>query len=141
MDFANASFDRILAVECIFHFASRKLFFEQVRRLLCPGGNLTITDFLQPVGAPPGQFDTPEQSFWGPYSAIDLQGYQDLADQVGLVMTHSQDITPNIRPSYHFFGQLLGRHFPEAAEASLTTTILLDLGALTYYTLRFDLPS
>lgn len=135
MDFAENSFDRILAIECIFHFASRQKFFEHVGRMLRPGGNLTMTDFLQPNGRP--QLNIADPSFWGPYSAIDLPTYEELAAEVGLVVTHCQDISRNVRPSYHYFGQTLGQHFPEAIEACRNSLLMMDLGCLKYCTLRF----
>lgn len=138
MDFADASFDRILAIECIFHFPSRLAFFEHAQRALRPGGNLTLTDFLQPEGAPQGLFDNTDANFWGPYTSIDLQAYRELADQVGLVLTHHQDISPHVRPTYHFFGKILGRHFPEAEEATRIGQFIMDVGGVGYWTLRFD---
>ena len=39
------SFDRILAVECIFHFPSRQKFLNEAARLLKPGGKLVLSDF------------------------------------------------------------------------------------------------
>jgi ubiquinone/menaquinone biosynthesis C-methylase UbiE len=138
MTFAETSFDRILAVECIFHFPSRKRFFEHVGRLLRPGGNLTMTDFLLPEGSPLGHFDDAENPLWGQCTAIDLQGYQALADEVGLVMTHIQDISPFVRPTYHFFGKILGQHFPQAQEATEIGQFLMDAGGIGYCTLRFD---
>lgn len=138
MDFPDRSFDRVLAVECIFHFPSRRAFFEHVRRVLRPGGNLTLTDFLQPDGAPPALFDTGDDPLWGSHTAIGLPGYRQLAEEVGLVLTHAADITRNVRPTYHWFGQLLGRHFPVVHEAIASSQLIVDCGGLCYCTLRFD---
>ena len=56
MPFPDASFDRVLAIECIFHFPSRLAFFEHARRVLRPGGCMTMTDFLLPDEAAPALF-------------------------------------------------------------------------------------
>lgn len=140
MSFPENAFDRVLAVECIFHFPSRLTFFEHVRRVLRPGGNLTLTDFLQPVGTPAGLWDSDNQPLWGSQTAIDLEDYKELAAQTGLEMTHAEDISRHVRPSYHWFGQLLGKHFPEAEKAANDSRLVMDLGGLAYCTLRFDRP-
>src|SRR5439155_10489956 len=46
LPFADASFDRVLCVEAIFHFAGRDLFLAEVRRVLRPGGRLVLSDFV-----------------------------------------------------------------------------------------------
>lgn len=138
MTFQAASFDRVLAVECIFHFPSRAAFFEHVTRVLRPGGNLTITDFLQPDGTPPAQFDDDQDFLWGPHTAIDIQDYRELAERFGMTLVHVQDITHHIRPSYRFYGQLLEPHLPGALESTRTTQFFMDAGAFGYCTLRFD---
>src|SRR5438034_5931485 len=38
LPFPDASFDRVLAVECIFHFPSRLRFLKEAARVLKPGG-------------------------------------------------------------------------------------------------------
>lgn len=44
LPFGAASFDRVLCVEAIFHFASRERFLQEAARVLAPGGMLVITD-------------------------------------------------------------------------------------------------
>ncbi len=139
MHFPPRSFDRVLAVECIFHFPSRKTFFGHVARVLRPGGNLTLTDFLQPEGAPAAHFDATDDPLWGSHTAIGLQAYRELGEEVGLVLTHAHDISRHVRPTYHWFGQLLGRHYPEAEAVLKESQLIMDLGGLGYCTLRFDL--
>jgi ubiquinone/menaquinone biosynthesis C-methylase UbiE len=138
MDFPEDSFDRVLAVECIFHFPSREAFFSHVGRILRPGGNLTLSDFLQPEGTPPGLWDDHDHALWGSHTAVDLQDYRDLAARAGLELTHAQDISLNVRPTYHWFGKLLGKHFPEAEKATIDSRFVMDVGGLGYCTLRFD---
>ena len=138
MPFPDRSFDRVLAVECIFHFPSRADFFGHAARVLRPGGNLTLSDFLQPAEAPPGLFDTCDDPLWGSHCAIDVEAYRKLGAEVGLELTHAADISRHVRPTYHWFGQLLGRHFPAVIELTNTSAFIMDAGGLGYCTLRFD---
>lgn len=42
--FGDAAFDGLISVEAAFHFRSRRSFFEEARRVLRPGGVLTMSD-------------------------------------------------------------------------------------------------
>ncbi|MFN8607675.1 MAG: class I SAM-dependent methyltransferase [Vulcanimicrobiota bacterium] len=139
LPFQDGSFDRVLAVECIFHFPSRQAFFEHARRVLRPGGNLTISDFVLPEGTPPAQYDGSTEVLWGPHTAIDLNQYQQLAEEVGMQLTGGRDISAHVLPSYDFYGRLLGRYLPEAAEVTRLSKFFMQAGAFAYCTLRFDL--
>ena len=138
MTFPDNSFDRVLAVECIFHFPSRPAFFDHAARVLRPGGSLTLSDFVTPEGTPGGLWDEQEHAVWGRATAIDLPKYQELGEQVGLKLVHFEDISSYVRPTYEWFGRLLGKHFPEAGKAIEEAQLILDLGGIGYCTLRFD---
>lgn len=40
------SFDKVMALECAFHFCTREDFFREAHRVLRPGGQITLADFI-----------------------------------------------------------------------------------------------
>lgn len=139
MPFSDGTFDRVLAVECIFHFPSRMAFFEQARRVLRRGGSLTLSDIVLPEGTTPGSFDHSAEMLWGRHTQINLEEYRALAAEVGLELTISQDISPMVLPTYDFLSSLLGPYLPEVAEVARLSKFFLEMGGFGYWLLKFEL--
>jgi ubiquinone/menaquinone biosynthesis C-methylase UbiE len=107
LPFDDNSFDRVLALECIFHFPSRQRFFQEVKRVLRPGGTLSLCDFvprqialvLDKVLKPIIQSKVGEN-----FGAVDysysIQKYRDLARETGFLPLVERDITANTLPTY-----------------------------------------
>ena len=115
--FASAAFDRVLAVECIFHFPSRRQFFREARRVLRRGGKLALSDFIPAADATPVTPDPQRAELarrvadkFGPMTAFPtLDEYRQLARKTGFAVTVVDDVTPGLVPSFKVVRKLLQR--------------------------------
>jgi len=107
----DGSVDVVLAVECAFHFASRRQFCAEAARVLRPGGHLVTTDFIA-VDAARALTTADRTSYarrlldglapWpDPWNAEGNP--DDLAHSVGLAARIHRDLTPGVLPSYACF--------------------------------------
>jgi SAM-dependent methyltransferase len=101
------SFDRLLCLEAMFHFASRRAFLQQAADALCRGGRLAFTDILlaNPAGHAPVDIALLERIIrheYGPWPDL-WTGRGDilaLARQSGLVPNRVIDATDQTLPTY-----------------------------------------
>lgn len=54
--FADARFDKVVSVECAFHFDTRVDFLREAARVLKPGGTLALTDIIPRSGIDPATY-------------------------------------------------------------------------------------
>jgi ubiquinone/menaquinone biosynthesis C-methylase UbiE len=104
---ADQSVDHVLAVESIFHFPSRKAFFQEAARVLRPGGTLALSDFLMAPGALATVAGTMAGSGlgdneWYGHMAKPLTttGYERLGRRTGFDPVVTEDVNVRTLPTY-----------------------------------------
>lgn len=109
LPYPDASFDRVISLEAMFHFSSRLAFLKEVYRVLKPGGLFVATDIV--IDEKAAQQNTPgfllEASIadgYGPWPDFwHTEGsHQELAKQCGLSVKQYVDATAQTLPSHHF---------------------------------------
>jgi len=140
---ADRSLDHVLAVECVFHFPSRKAFFREAARVLEPGGTLALSDFVLAPGALPDVTSNVASlglGEWFGRSATPLTstGYERLGRAAGFELLLDDDVTPRTLPTY----PALRRLYNESGSPDGVATIdaveeLAVAGGWQYHVLSF----
>jgi ubiquinone/menaquinone biosynthesis C-methylase UbiE len=152
LPFRDESFDRLLAVECVFHFPSRESFFKEANRMLRPGGVLVLSDFV------PTRLFLPinrlvASDWFEKYNAFGrckleytIGKYRRLALQTGLRSVAERDITRQTLPTYGYFEQILARQDTVGWLARIAVSLIrlqrlfAVYGLANYYLLSFRKP-
>jgi SAM-dependent methyltransferase len=147
LPFADRSFDQVLCVEAVFHFSSRAKFFAEVRRVLTPGGRLTLCDFV-PRFVIPWLWDFFDRRFkpmvtrlFGPNDArCTLADYRRMARWCGLKLERRVNVTRHTLPTYRALRPLIRRIAPDpdgAEEVIRRVDFASRVGLLQYLILSF----
>ena len=140
---ADASVDHVLAVECVFHFPSRKAFLREAARVLKPGGTLALSDFLMASGAlseVAANVASLGLGDWYGRSASPLTSaaYERLGRGAGFERLVDDNVTPRTLPTY----PAMRRIYKESGSTDGATTIdgveqLATRGGWEYHVLAF----
>jgi ubiquinone/menaquinone biosynthesis C-methylase UbiE len=112
LPFDAATFDVVMAVECIFHFPSRQKFFSEARRVLRPGGTLMVSDMVivdekaEELAAWLARNTAGQSPWWGSTPATSSSGYAAMARTEGFSMLADTDITAETMPTYPYLKRL-----------------------------------
>jgi MPBQ/MSBQ methyltransferase len=142
--FAADSFDRVLAIEAMFHFRSRRAFLAEAARLLRPGGRLLVTDVLlqEPKMAAPWSIEAMAAALrrdYGPWPELWIESAQlrRWAAEEGLDLVAAEDWTAATLASYRIIApppEATNRRHPDAGSV---LRWLHHCGGLTYQVLIF----
>ena len=106
LPFEASSFDRVLAVECIFHFPSRLQFLKEAARVLKPNGLIALSDFVPRKRSGANSWagkmvGRQIQKGYGPLGEDWVDGdYKAMARAANLRLIIDRDITANTLPTY-----------------------------------------
>ena len=126
LPFDDNTFDRVLAVECIFHFPSRETFLAEAARVLKPGGYLAVSDFVPTMmffGKTPiwKAIQPRVEKSYGTLGNVPLRSYRSMGRRAGLELESSRNIRRNTLPTYPF----LLKFFREQGSADAQETMIV----------------
>ena len=152
LPFAAGSFDRVICIEAMFHFPSRRAFFAEAARVLKPGGRLVGSDITLEASAreirvPGFAIEAPLRDGYGPWPDFwgDDADHARLAKAAGLRKAKIEDITDNTFPSHRFTAPRDADEGRDNGNPAWRAAVMLrwlhQKGHLRYTLFRFDKPA
>jgi SAM-dependent methyltransferase len=145
LPFGEGAFDIVLAIECIFHFPSRRQFFAQAARVLRAGGTLALSDFVVDADKIDEMTEWTEanastSNFYGVKTAALVTGtYERMARSSGFSLLSDEDVTAATMPTYRGLQAMLTQAgLPDGAKATAFLEELSRRGYFQYRILSFE---
>ena len=151
LPFPDQSFDRVLCIEAMFHFVSRRAFFREVARVLRPRGALVASDIVLTESAKQAEVPRPRieaslRDGYGPWPDIwgEDADHRELGAAAGLRCTRLLDATLQTRPTHRFLVPEDAEAGSDAGDPLMRAAAMLkwlhDEDHLRYLYMRFDKP-
>ncbi len=121
--YQDNSFDIVWSQDAILHSSDRTHVFEEVKRVLKPGGEFIFTDPLQSETCPPGLLQ-PAFKRLGIENMGSLKFYRQTARDLGFEELHFIDLSANVPTHYRRFGEEVRKRYEELV--SITSSEFID---------------
>ena len=151
LPFPAASFDRVVCIEAMFHFSSRRTFFMEAARVLKPGGllvgsDITLAESILAVPVPGFCIEAPLQDGYGPWPDFWCEDadHAALATAAGLRSAVLSDATSNTAPSHRYTAPIDADDARDTGNAARRAALMLRWlhlsGHVRYSLFRFEKP-
>lgn len=117
------SFEIVWSQDAILHSSDRRHVFEEIKRILKPGGELIFTDPMQSETCPPGLLQ-PAFERLGIENMGSYRFYSQTAKELGFEELHFIDLSKNVPTHYRRFGEEVRKRYDEMV--SLTSPDFVD---------------
>jgi tocopherol O-methyltransferase len=110
-DLSDGSYDAVYSIECISHVADKPAFFDEMARVLKPGGRGVVVAWLRPPRQPALARRWIEDPVCrgGSFSGLETLGnYREMASRSGLRVVEASDWTRSVRRTWpHIYARCL----------------------------------
>ncbi len=117
--YSENSFDIVWSQDAILHSSNRTHVFEEVKRVLKPGGEFIFTDPMQSATCQPGLLQ-PAFDRLGIKNMGSLSFYRQTAQDLGFEELNFIDLSPNVPTHYRRFGEEVRKRYEEVVKITST---------------------
>lgn len=143
LKFPNESFNRITAVECAFHFNTRRDFFKEAYRVLKPGGYIGLADCLpQPEKKKDFWYRLASKQMAIPFeNNYDRNKYKKILEDIGFYDVRIESVAREVYPASLEYFRQMGKGVPQdqvVVEAGQFSDTVDDWSASRGWFMGFD---